>query len=158
MTAPTIEVNGVPRAVAERLESLVRTDSSGEAVLDADDVLAEAASLTSPLHSYFEWDDTEAAREYRRTQAQGLIRRVKITIIPADTSKQPVRVRAFVSTRDLKEAGGTPHRYRTTVDVLRSPDKTAALESALRRDIESLRKKYQALEKFEIILKDELGL
>lgn len=43
-------------------------------------VLAAARSPDSPLHPYFEWDDTVAAEAHRIEQARALIRRIKIEI------------------------------------------------------------------------------
>lgn len=41
--------------------------------------LVEAAQDTdSPLHGYFEWDDTEAAQKYREAQARTLLRSCEI--------------------------------------------------------------------------------
>lgn len=41
--------------------------------VDVDVVLKEAAKPTSPLHSYFEWDDAVAGDKYRKVQAYSLI-------------------------------------------------------------------------------------
>lgn len=48
--------------------------------LTAESVVAAASSPASPLHGFFEWDDTIAAREYRKVQARALIRRVTVII------------------------------------------------------------------------------
>jgi hypothetical protein len=48
--------------------------------LTAESVVAAASSPASPLHSFFEWDDSVAAREYRKVQARALIRRVTVVI------------------------------------------------------------------------------
>jgi hypothetical protein len=48
--------------------------------LTAESVVAAASSPASPLHSFFEWDDSAAAREYRKVQARALIRRVTVVI------------------------------------------------------------------------------
>jgi len=66
------------------------------------DVIKEARSETSPLHSSFEWDDGIAAAQWRIEQARRLIR-VSITII--EGREEPVR--AFVSlTPDREDKGG----------------------------------------------------
>lgn len=41
-------------------------------------VLKKAKLKKNPLHDYFEWDDSEAAREYRLIQSRKLIRQVKV--------------------------------------------------------------------------------
>lgn len=80
-------------------------------VLRVDDVLQEAQDESSILHKHFEWDDTEAAAQYRKHQARALIARCKITMV--ETS--PVEIRAFVSLPTDREAGGG---YRLTSEVV----------------------------------------
>ena len=46
--------------------------------LTPDLVLDSAISVTSPLHTLFEWDDTKAGHSFRLWQARKLIRSVKI--------------------------------------------------------------------------------
>ena len=48
--------------------------------LTASQVLEVARSPDSPLHPYFEWDDSIAAEQWRLEQARELIRRVKIVV------------------------------------------------------------------------------
>lgn len=50
------------------------------------DVVAEARSVASPLHHYFEWDDSVAAEAYRLDQARVLIRSVRV-VVNYDTLK-----------------------------------------------------------------------
>lgn len=63
--------------VIERLRAL----ESGNGVITPDAVVSDAANPESPLHKYFEWDDTEAARKYRIEQARTLIRSVRVEIV-----------------------------------------------------------------------------
>jgi hypothetical protein len=37
-------------------------------------ILKEAKKKTSPIHNWFEWDDTEAAKAYRIIQAKSMVR------------------------------------------------------------------------------------
>ena len=80
-------------------------------VLKVEDVLQEAKEAHSILHKHFEWDDTEAAAQYRRQQARALIARCKITMVET----APVEIRAFVSLPTDREAGGG---YRLTSEVV----------------------------------------
>jgi hypothetical protein len=61
------------KAFIEALES-----RSGK--LSPADVLAAARPEDSPIHEFFEWDDTAAAESWRMEQARELIRRVRIDI------------------------------------------------------------------------------
>lgn len=45
--------------------------------LTAENVVRAASSPTSPLHGQFEWDDNEAAYQYRLVQARRVIRFIK---------------------------------------------------------------------------------
>ena len=94
-------------------------------VLKVEDVLQEAQDEGSILHRYFEWDDTEAAVQYRKQQARALIARCKITLIETE----PIHIRAFVSLPTDREAGGG---YRLTSEVVSD----AALKAELIRDIQ----------------------
>ena len=80
-------------------------------MLKVEDVLSEARDESSPLHKHFEWDDSEAAEQYRRQQARALIQKCKITLIDS----QPVEIRAFVSLPADRENGGG---YRLTSEVM----------------------------------------
>lgn len=76
-----------------------------------DHVLNEARDENSVLHKYFEWDNDEAAENYRRYQARVLIQKCRITIVESE----PTTIRAFVSLPDDRESGGG---YRLTSTVM----------------------------------------
>lgn len=92
------------------LEKMARRNGG---VLMIDDVIKEAQDEGSILHSHFEWDDSEAAVQYRREQARTLIQRCRITIL----ADEPTHVRAFVSLPSDRETGGG---YRMVADVMTS--------------------------------------
>lgn len=94
-------------------------------VLKVEDVLEKAKDPESILHKHFEWDDTEAAAQFRKQQARSLIARCKITLVET----QPVQIRAFVSLPTDREAGGG---YRLTSEVVSDE----RLKAELLRDIE----------------------
>lgn len=95
-------------------------------VLKAEDVVAHAENPASAMHSWFTWDDTEAARQWRLHQARMLIR-VTVTVSP---DKQE-HMRAYVSMADDRygEDGGG---YRVMADVLTDEERRRQLlEEAL---------------------------
>ena len=59
-------------------------------------VVSEAKRKRHPLHKYFDWEDTEAARKWRLHQANSMISRVQIIVSPQDKRT----VNAFVSISD----------------------------------------------------------
>lgn len=150
MTAD-MEVSGVPKPVARRLRDLL--DESG--ALTADAVLNDAAAASSPLHHLFTWDDTEAADRYRQAQARQLIARVRVKVIAAEDS-EPIRVRAYVSRREIGKAGEDlpSGAYLPIEDVAGATDAQASLLRAIRRDIRRLRTKYAGTEE---LLRQEMG-
>lgn len=103
------------------LESMARSKGG---LLQIDDVLTAAQDEDCVLHKHFEWDDSEAADQYRRQQARTLIQRCRITLV----EQEPVRVRAFVSLPSDREAGGG---YRLTAHVVND----ATMKEEMLRDI-----------------------
>jgi len=73
--------------VAVRLTALEQANG----LLDPVDVVEAARDPASPMHDFFEWDDSEAARLHRLGQARQLIRRVKIEVTVRDVPMDVVR-------------------------------------------------------------------
>jgi hypothetical protein len=67
-------------------------------------VLEAARPEESPLHDFFEWDDSAAAEAYRIDQARELIRRVRIEVTYEETT---IRTVQYVrdNTRKAEETG-----------------------------------------------------
>lgn len=62
----------------------LKTIESRDGVITPNAVVAEAEHETSPLHKYFDWDDSEAASNWRLHQARLLINSVKIELVGKD--------------------------------------------------------------------------
>lgn len=134
-----------PNAVGQHLE-LLRVKYKGE--LTPADVVADAKGHNSPLHTFFEWSDTEAAQQYRLQQARGLIRAV-VAVVTSDDAPAK-RMQAFVH---IAEAGA-PH-YRAT-DHAMSQERTR--EMVLRqawKEYQSWKKRYQHLDELADLFKAE---
>jgi hypothetical protein len=99
-------------AIREALLAL--EDKEGR--LSAERVVAAAKKRSSPLHGCFNWDDTEAARQYRLDQARTLIRTIKIEVRTEHTT---VRTVAYV--RD-PELAPRVQGYRALARVQRDAD------------------------------------
>jgi len=108
-------------------------------LLLVDDVLKVAKNKNCVLHKHFEWDDTEAASQYRREQARSLIQkcRVQIATVP------DVSIRAFVSLLSDQVSGGG---YRLTATVLSDDDLKAELLDDIRLTIERWHRKLYLLD------------
>lgn len=119
-------------AIRKELEEL---KASG--VIQPADVVAKAANPDSAMHSWFEWDDTEAAQQHRIWQARQLLR-VFVTVETKDSTP----VRAFVSLgTDRYGEGG----YRALADVLSDEELRAQLLADAIRELRSSEKKYRQL-------------
>lgn len=75
-------------------------------------LVEEATNEASPLHAYFEWDDSEAGKLYREDQARSLIRSIKIEI----KASEPISVRAFVSLPADRESGAGYRMFKDVID------------------------------------------
>lgn len=61
--------------------------------ITATELVRHATRETSALHGQFEWDDTEAAHQYRLNQARNILRRVRLII--EETEQKLVHVPAI---------------------------------------------------------------
>ena len=118
------------------LEQMARRNNG---VLMIDDVLQAAQDEDNILHRHFEWDDTEAAKQFRREQARSLIQKCKITVLDST----PTHVRAFISLPSDREAGGG---YRMTANVLGNEDMKEEFEHDIRLTIARWTKKLHLLD------------
>lgn len=103
------------------------------------DVVEFAKNPGTALHSKFEWDDTEAACQYRLWQARELIR-VVVTVMPQNLKEY--RVYVSLDEDREKEDGG----YRQLVTVLSDREQRKRLLAQALREFDAWRQKYEALE------------
>ena len=108
-------------------------------MLKAEHVVNFAKKKTTHLHAQFEWDNGEAARQYRLFQARQVIR--TSVIVMRETGK---KIHAFVSLEDdrAQKGGG----YRPIVDVLSDQDLRDRLLRQAMVELKSLERKYKDLE------------
>ncbi|WP_027991927.1 hypothetical protein [Sinorhizobium meliloti] len=141
--------NKDPKLVGEHIEML-RKKFKGE--LTPEDVLDDAKNNNSPLHSFFEWSDTEAARQYRLQQARGLIRAVVAIYVSDD--KPAVRQKAYVHVAEA----GAPHYRETTHALSRAATRDLVLKRAW-AELQAWRKRYADLKEFSGLIGviDEIG-
>lgn len=102
-------------------------------------VVEAARSTRSVLHKYFIWDNDEAARQYRLTQASELIRTV-VHYVKVGGDRRPVR--AFVSLSPDRNKG---LGYREMVVCLSNPNfRDQMLRDAI-EELDFFERKYQNL-------------
>jgi hypothetical protein len=112
--------------------------------LVAEDVVDDATPEDHPLHSFFEWDDTEAGRKYRIWQAGQLIRSVKI-LVEASTNGdiEDFKIREWVPARAVGLGRG---HYVPEEQVRQHPDQQARLLREMRRALAAVERRYKHLD------------
>lgn len=121
-------------------------------LITPEQLVEKAKDPNTHCHSWFTWDDSDAAAKYRLIEARGLLR-VLVTVLP----ERDAPVRAFVS---LVEDRKLPHGgYRPVDVVMATPEqrkelvRTAYIEfRALQRrwkDLNELSGVFEALEGVE---------
>lgn len=127
---------------------LAIADGSG-GVATPEAVVLAAQSKDSPLHEFFEWDDSEAAAKFRLVQAGALIRRVKLTVIRASVETKIIDVgttRAFVSPANERRSAKNPEGgYSRIEHVLSDDERRKALIDTVRAELAAIKAKYSAL-------------
>jgi hypothetical protein len=137
---------GVSASDAYNAIEQIRHDCGGE--LSADDVLKKAKRKTHVLHPVFEWDDTKAAAEHRRTQARTLLR--SIEIVYEERPEMPVRSHQItVQKKRGDEEGKT--LYTTTEKAFSDPATRDLLVAKAIRDAMQFRRRFQVLRELQLI-------
>lgn len=132
---------GSANEVGAHLE-LLRQQFRGE--LTPEDVLQDARNHNSPLHTYFEWDDSSAAEQFRLSQARKLIRSVVAVYVQED---QPARrTKAFVHISE----GETSH-YRDTAEALSTEKTREIVLKRAWREFQSWKARYKDLSELAAI-------
>lgn len=124
----------------EVISELKRIADENSGLLLADKVVAAARNEDSPLHNRFEWNDSEAAHQYRLEQARHLIR-VAVEYVESGDKKLPFRVFVSLSPDRLNEDGG----YRSMVSVMRDPDRKHQLIVDALDELQRFQDKYSGL-------------
>ena len=107
--------------------------------LNNKNVLESARSEKSPIHSLFEWDDTQAAEKYRLEQASKLIVNLNVEVETEDAP--PIICRAFVNISEKKNG--------SFINIESAFQAEETKEIVLRRalqELEALERKYKNLE------------
>ena len=137
------------KLVGEHLE-LLRQQCKGE--LTPQDVLADARNDNSPLHTFFEWNDGQAAEQFRLQQARGLIRSVVAIYVSED--KPAVRTKAYVhipepSAPHYREAGHAMSQAKTRQMVLQRAWRELAAWKQRYADIKEFAELFEVIEECE---------
>ena len=118
-----------PQEVGEELERI----RAEKGALTPAAVLEEATSEDSPLHSAFEWDDSEAAKQHRLNQARRLITSIRILNGP---NGSPVTAMISVKTP------GRGREYVPTLQAMNDDELKLRVLQDIRQFIEAQERRY----------------
>ncbi len=117
-------------------------------ILKAEDVVEYAQNAKTHLHSKFNWDDSEAAHQWRLHQARNLIR-VMVVYFEEDKTNHRVFV-SLTPDREEREGGG----YRSLVMVMSDEKKREQLLADAKKDWEIFKSKYYMLRELAKIFEE----
>lgn len=138
---PWSRLAGDAQVVGEAIETIREENGTVGPALVVDSARPDG----SPLHPYFEWNDGEAAEQYRRTQASHLLR--SIVAVRTDGVELKAPTRAFVSIKSADEGDdeAPPATYTSISEAIRVVDYREQLMKDALRDLDAYRMKYQLL-------------
>ena len=136
-------MKNVKPKMEEKIVELKRIASANDNKLEPEVVVQEASSDDSPLHKYFEWDDSVAGQRWRVHQARMMIA-LSVEFIPGVKTSEEVKV--FVSLRDERCEG-----YRTIVQVMSDEENREQLLMDALAELQYFKKKYAVLKELSRI-------
>jgi len=115
--------------------------------VDPDDIINAARDEKSPIHDFFEWDDSIAAEMYRKHQARHMISHINVIVV-SDGEEKPIR--AFMNVEYLdKKNTYVPTRIVAKTQDLRSQ----IIKKALDEEYKELDKIFGAIKEVQKKLK-----
>ena len=135
MAAFYYAVPGINKVSAQVAGEIMEQLEQSERGLSPASLLDASRDENAPLHGEFEWNDAEAAEQYRLSQAGSLIRNIRIV-----AEEQEAPVRAFVCTGERKSA------YVSLQSALNNETWKSNLLEAAKRDMAFFSAKYRTLE------------
>lgn len=134
-------IKGNAQKSGELFEQLAATEEG----LTAETLLTANIPENAPLHGDYEWEDSEAAHQWRLHQSRNFINSL-VTVLQenTETEKKPEQVRAFfITTEESKyEPIGAIVKEQTKYDKL--------LDTAF-RELQAFRRKYGTLKELEAV-------
>lgn len=130
------------QVAGEFLEKIER-----EKGLTATNLLDASRDENSPLHDEFEWDDSIAAEEYRKTQAAYIIRHIEVVIRKEENQEETTR--AFFVIKQDENA----QSYKPITVIMQNKDDAEQLYQQALRELQAFRRKYSTIQKLTNIFK-----
>lgn len=137
---------GVKAEDAYNAIEAVRKKNGGH--VSPNDLLAVAKRKNHVLHSIFEWNDDEAAKQHRLTQARTLLR--SIEVVYDELPERPMRSHEIVQTK--KRGDDQSQTLYTTTDLaMADPVARDALIATAIRQAMAFRRRFQNLRELQLI-------
>ena len=133
--------------MTERIEIILKEFDrlhTKHGILRPADIVKAATPKSSPLHDMFQWDDTQAATQYRLWQAREMIR-VSVRLLPQNGTK--TRVYVSLGSDRIEDGGG----YRCMVSVMSDADQRAELLADVLGELKAIRIKYAELQELAAV-------
>ena len=139
---PNSRMSGDVKIVGQAIDK-IRAMTGG--IASTKHILIAASDPQSPLHRYFEWDNTLAAEQWRLEQARNLAQSIEVVF----TDRPDILpTRAYVSIENAGERG-----YMEISDVMQNTELREQLLNQAMNDAEHFHNKYNNLVELEPIFK-----
>lgn len=112
-------------------------------------VVEEASDPDHPLHTKFTWDNDEAARRWRLSEAGSLLR----VTFRADLGGRPADLRAFWVKKGDKD--DPQSQYVPIEEIASNPVSEKIMLQQMRRDWQRFRNRYESHELFLTMIKED---
>jgi hypothetical protein len=109
-------------------------------------VVEAAKPKSSPIHDFFEWDNTRAGQKYREWQARYLLGRIEV-IVTIDGQED--QMRAFHNITVEQNNSGLDRGYVTLKDIEESEEYLETVMENCKRDATALYKRYHQYERLK---------
>ena len=138
---------GIEAEKAHKALEAIRARDNG---LTDDAILKAAAAKNHVLHSWFEWDDSAAAIQYRRDQARLLIRSLEVVYVETPD------IKTRVYEVEHKSRPQDPQRtvYTTTEEVLANPESRDRLIAEAIRAAMQFRRRFKMLHELDSLINE----
>ena len=132
--------------------------SKAKGAITPENMVDEARPEKSPLHSFFTWDDSEAAELFRQQEARRVIRSVRIIRVDMPAAEQSV-VRAFLNVvASDTETEFEGQAYIPMARVQKSPVYEQQVLTRAKDELRAWTERYQDYKQyFGVLVKEVIG-
>jgi len=130
----------------ERIHIIIEQNNGS---VTAPDVLQDAKSKRSPLHSFFEWDNDTAANKYRLEQASYLLRSIRV-VVKTNGDEEDIRAFFNVNAKSQTNTQTSERVYVSVKRVLDEKDLRKQIIAEALRQLEGWQKRYQQYSNAEL--------